>query len=1185
MPPITATDPLTAIKNIVDNNSLVIFSKTTCGFCKQAKALFTSLNVPYHVEELDKISNGNVIQEALASETGHRTVPSVWLNGKFIGGSAEVHQLNEEGNLEPLLQGLRSSAPSEMSSRTYDFDLIVIGGGSGGLAASKEAALLGKKVALLDFVQPTPLGTSWGLGGTCVNVGCIPKKLMHQAALLKEGMHDAPSFGWKFSAGVEMNWGELVENVQNHIASLNWGYRVALREKKVQYINAHGTLIDANTVKLRLGGRRPAGSTPHEQNSEVVIAPKRRRLCACPPLIRHLIRSPAWSRGGGREEAGRGTTTTGDTLTTVDKKNREKVITGETILLATGLRPRYLDIPGDRELCITSDDLFSLSYPPGKTLCVGASYVSLECAGFLKAFGFDVTVMVRSILLRGFDQQMANLVGDYMEKQAGIRFLKECIPVKIEKVAEGTPPTLKVTAKFSDGREFVETFNTVVVAIGRDACTKNIGLENVGVKLNPKNGKVICDDTERSSVPNIYAIGDILDGKLELTPVAIHAGRALARRLYGFSSVKTDYVNVPTTVFTPLEYGCVGYAEEDALEKFGADNVEVYHSYFTPLEWSVPKRGDNLCYAKLIVTGPEEKVIGFHYLGPNAGEVTQGFGIAFKLNAKKADFDNLIGIHPTQAEAAALKSFAKPGHPTEALWTNIWEPMSRDELCVHTKKIEQVEFWIEQHLRPKEEGGHPAFLLLTGPSGSAKTTTLRVLCREKGISLIEWDNPNSSDQAFGDSDRFDWNESQSQSFQLQDFLLRVSRFNPLAVTFSDAVESSLPRSNEIINRSIILLEEFPNSLYRNPKELHDILRLYKRRGRHPLVCIVSDSVIHSLSISSLIPLQLQAQLGFTVITFKAVAPTILRKTLRRIAQGQRVSITDDQLEEIVASTGGDLRASVNALQFRHATESRSQNGKKKDGAVEVKDQSLFIFRALGKVVYAKRLPNKDVAVDQSLPVHMKRNGLAREFPLKEKPEEILEKLPITGDLFQLYVQENYPQFVSCAEDLAVGADYLSTADALRMDRHYKELGDLPTDLAIRGILFANREPVANGFKPFRKVGWLETQRQMNQRTKALRSALVSAGLYSWNGWEEVGIAVHCGNFISAIPQQLLIQLTKFKESLFRPALTETDTAEDETNEVDGAVTLCSPMEEGDDVEPSQSNSTEEDVVIEEYDDE
>jgi len=567
--------PEELVDHYVATNNVMIFSKSTCPFCLKIKQLFSDLGIKTEVLELDQTAEGSAIQEALLKKTGQRTVPNVFISGNHIGGCDDTLKLHSDDKLVTMVNS---------ESHNFDYDIIVIGGGSGGLSASKEAARLGKKVAVCDFVKPSPAGSSWGLGGTCVNVGCIPKKLMHQAALLGEAVKDSKSFGWEIPEGqITHNWSKMVEEIQNHIGGLNWGYRVALREKQVTYLNEYAEFVDKNTIK------------------------------------------------------------------TTNKKGKEKTVTAAKFILATGGRPKNPDIPGV-ELGISSDDIFSLPHNPGKVLCVGASYIALECAGFLATLGHDTSVMVRSILLRGFDQQIANKIGDYMEEH-GVNMIRECVPEKLERVEEGSPGKIKVTGRYKDGTEFTDEFNTVLFAIGRDACTAGIGLENVGVKTNPKNGKVVHDEKEQSSVDNIYAIGDMLDDKPELTPVAIQAGKLLARRLCGVSEVLTDYVNICTTVFTPLEYGCCGLAEEEAINTYGNENVEVYHTNFWPLEWTVSHRPENACYCKLIcLKNEKEKVVGFHYLGPNAGEVTQGFGIAIKKGATKADFDNLIGIHPTTAE-------------------------------------------------------------------------------------------------------------------------------------------------------------------------------------------------------------------------------------------------------------------------------------------------------------------------------------------------------------------------------------------------------------------------------------------------------------------------------------------------------------------------------------------------------
>ncbi|KAG7160028.1 Thioredoxin reductase 1- cytoplasmic-like [Homarus americanus] len=403
---------------------------------------------------------------------------------------------------------------------------------------------------------------------------------------------DSREYGWVTPETVTHDWNKMVEGIQSHIGSLNWGYRVALRDKKVTYLNAYATFTDEHTLK------------------------------------------------------------------TVDRRGKEKVITSDKFLLAMGGRPRYPDIPGAKEHCITSDDIFSLPHPPGKTLLVGASYIALECAGFLAGLGYDTTVMVRSILLRGFDQQIAENIGAFMEKN-GVKFIRGAVPTSVEEVEEGTPGKLKVTAKTTDGEEITDEYNTVVVAIGRDPCTADISLHDINVEM-AKSGKVVVNKEEQTSVPHIYAVGDIIEGGLELTPVAIQAGRLLAKRLYGNGKLLTDYVNVPTTVFTPLEYGCCGLSEETAIEKYGEDDIEVYHSNYQPLEYTIAHRPENDCYAKLIcVKSENERVVGFHVLGPNAGEITQGFGLGLKLKATKADFDNLIGIHPTTAEIFTTLNITK----------------------------------------------------------------------------------------------------------------------------------------------------------------------------------------------------------------------------------------------------------------------------------------------------------------------------------------------------------------------------------------------------------------------------------------------------------------------------------------------------------------------------------------------
>ena len=510
------------------------------------------------------------------------------LAAQHRGGGQQQQQRPSSSSGE---EGKATMVPDgHVPNHGYDYDLLVLGGGSGGLAASKEASRLGAKVAVLDYVRPSPAGSKWGLGGTCVNVGCIPKKLMHNAALLSEShVHDMPHFGVGVTREVEggwcgvsvdndappHGWETLRSNVQNHIRGLNFKYRVDLREKEVTYLNALGSFVDDHTLEI------------------------------------------------------------------VNSKGVKSNVTFSRCIIAVGGRPTPLDCPGG-ELAISSDDVFSLENDPGKVLCVGASYISLECAGFLRGIGRDVTVAVRSVLLRGFDRECADMIGDHM-RGMGVNFVEGAVPTLLEKTESG-----RIRATLSNGH--VDEYDTVLGAIGRTGDTSKLCLLNAGIKTNPSNGKIPAIH-EQTSTPNVYVIGDVMDGCPELTPVAIHAGKALARRLFGMSDRAMDYRNVCTTVFTPLEYGTVGYSEDDAMSEFGKEGLVVYHKYFVPLEWSIsPSRGHSQGFCKAVVNKSTDRVLGLHYLGPNAGEVMQGFGTAMKLGCTFEDIVGTVGIHPTTAE-------------------------------------------------------------------------------------------------------------------------------------------------------------------------------------------------------------------------------------------------------------------------------------------------------------------------------------------------------------------------------------------------------------------------------------------------------------------------------------------------------------------------------------------------------
>uniref|UniRef100_A0A0G4FIK1 Thioredoxin reductase n=1 Tax=Chromera velia CCMP2878 TaxID=1169474 RepID=A0A0G4FIK1_9ALVE len=524
-------------------------------------------------------------------------------------GSAHLTTFLGQARLPQLSSGLSRLFSSSASPAAadgdkeggggYDYDLAVIGGGSGGMAAAKEAARLGAKVVLFDYVKPSTQGTKWGLGGTCVNVGCVPKKLMHYAGLMGPILHhDAQKFGWKLAPDASHDWGKLVETVQNHIRQLNFSYRSGLRGTGVNYLNALATFQGPNEIAYT-------------------------------------------------------------------QKGEEKTLSAKNILIATGGRPNLpSDIPGARELAITSDDIFSMKKSPGKTLVVGGAYIALETAGFLTELGYDVSVSFRSILLRGFDRQCAEKIGNTM-RLLGTKFLPAgTLPSKMEK--EGDGGKIRVHFKGKDGETSEEVYDTVLYATGRTADLAGLSLGNAGVVADPSSGKLDVDDGEATNVPNIFAVGDILKGRPELTPVAIRAGELLARRLFAGSTEKMNWDLIATTVFTPAEYGSVGLSEEEAVKRWGRDDIETYLLEFTSLEMAAAHRqkdpslraddfdvdiGANALSKLVVRRSEDEKVVGFHYVGPNAGEITQGFAVAMRLGAKKRDLDGTIGIHPTDAES------------------------------------------------------------------------------------------------------------------------------------------------------------------------------------------------------------------------------------------------------------------------------------------------------------------------------------------------------------------------------------------------------------------------------------------------------------------------------------------------------------------------------------------------------
>ena len=466
----------------------------------------------------------------------------------------------------------------------FDYDLFVIGGGSGGISAAKKASKLGAKVAVADFVNPSPIGTKWGLGGTCVNVGCIPKKLMHFASMLGEAKNDQKSAGWEVDTDARHNWSKMLATVNTHIKRLNWGYKKKLIEDGIKYFNCYATFKDKNTLVLR------------------------------------------------------------------NKKGKETEVTADKIIIATGGRPTYLTLPNAQELTITSDDIFWRKKSPGRTLVIGGGYIAVECAGFLQGMGHPVDMLVRSVVLKKFDRDMiSKMVKDIEEK--GIRIMRGNLKslnkndskisanFEIEKNANLIEGGL-LSEMMSEKQEMTEEYDTILLAIGRTPETSKIGLNNIGL-VPEANGKILCNQNYQTNIDNVYIVGDIRANSPELTPVAIKEGIYLANLLFGTKQMKPiNYNAIATTIFSPLEYSCVGISEETAIAQFGEENIDVYHKSFKPLEWNFyESRQNNACYCKVIVHIPDnETVLGIHYLGPNAGEVMQAYALAL---TRKTTFEEL----------------------------------------------------------------------------------------------------------------------------------------------------------------------------------------------------------------------------------------------------------------------------------------------------------------------------------------------------------------------------------------------------------------------------------------------------------------------------------------------------------------------------------------------------------------
>ena len=449
---------------------------------------------------------------------------------------------------------------------TKHYDYIAIGGGSGGIASVNRAASYGKKCAIIEAKH---------LGGTCVNVGCVPKKVMFYGAQIAEAInHYAPDYGFDVDVK-KFDFAKLVESRQAYISRIHTSYDNVLAKNNVDVIRGFAKFIDKNTL-------------------EVTFAD--------------------------------GTT---------------EQVTADHILIATGGRPSIPAVKG-AEYGIDSNGVFALTELPKRAAVVGAGYIAVELAGVLNSLGVETHLFVRKHApLRNFDPMMAETLIESMQ-QDGITLHTHAIPKEVVKNTDGS-----VTLNLEDGRE--QRVDCLIWAIGREPATDKINLQAVGVETNER-GFIKVDKYQNTNVPGIYAVGDIIEGGIELTPVAVAAGRRLSERLFNNKpNEHLDYRLVPSVVFSHPPIGTVGLTEQQAIAQYGAENVKVYKSSFTSMYTAVTQHRQ-ACRMKLVCVGKEEKIVGLHGIGFGVDEMIQGFAVAIKMGATKADFDNTVAIHPTGSE-------------------------------------------------------------------------------------------------------------------------------------------------------------------------------------------------------------------------------------------------------------------------------------------------------------------------------------------------------------------------------------------------------------------------------------------------------------------------------------------------------------------------------------------------------
>ncbi|MBN9030545.1 MAG: glutathione-disulfide reductase [Rhizobiales bacterium 63-7] len=441
---------------------------------------------------------------------------------------------------------------------TYDYDLFVIGGGSGGVRSGRVAASMGKKVGIAE---------EYRYGGTCVIRGCVPKKLFVYAAQFHEQFEDSAGFGWTVGE-TSFDWAKLIAAKDKEIDRLEGLYRKGLENAKADIFDSRAELVDAHTVRL---------------------------------------------------------TGTGQTFT------------AEHIVIATGGTPNpHADLPG-HELCISSNEAFHLEKLPKSILIAGGGYIAVEFANIFHGLGVETTLIYRGKeILSRFDGDLRRGLHNAMTAK-GIRILCQDIITQVSRDGD----TLSVETKESG----TLSFDTVMLALGRDPHTKGLGLEAAGVKTDAR-GAIVVDEYSRTSVPHIFALGDVTD-RVQLTPVAIHEAMCFIETVYKDNPTRPDHDLIATAVFSQPEIGTVGLSEEAAAAKYA--EIEVYRAEFRPMKATLSGRQEKMLM-KLIVNAADRKVIGAHILGHDAGEMAQLLGITLKAGCTKADFDRTMAVHPTAAE-------------------------------------------------------------------------------------------------------------------------------------------------------------------------------------------------------------------------------------------------------------------------------------------------------------------------------------------------------------------------------------------------------------------------------------------------------------------------------------------------------------------------------------------------------